>query len=109
MKEPQTLWLLKLAQSVGRLDFWNIPDELTAYELSVLQAAYEIDPWGNERDDLRAAWNTVLYAMSQAAKKPDESAIQQMLQNLMDFTEVRQKQTESRVDGFDKVQAMFGG
>lgn len=94
---------------MGRLDFWNLPDEFSPYELSVLKVAYDIDPWGQERDDLRHAWNTVLFAISQAAKMPDESATQQMLDNLMQFTAIRRHQAETRVDGFDKVQAMFGG
>lgn len=109
MKEPESLFLLKLSLSIGRLDFWNLPDEFSPYELSVLKVAYDIDPWGQERDDLRHAWNTVLFAISQAAKMPDESATQQMLDNLMQFTAIRRHQAENRVDGFDKVQAMFGG
>lgn len=109
MKEPETLFLLRLSLSIGRLDFWNLPDEFSPYELSVLQSAYQIDPWGNERDDLRHAWNTVLFAISQAAKTPEESAMQQMLNNLLQFTEIRQHQAENHVDGFDKVQAIFGG
>lgn len=100
---------MRLALSIGRLDFWNLPDELTAYQLTALQAAYEIDPWGEQRDDMRIAWNTMMNIASQAAKRPDEAAMAQFFHALQQFTKKQQRDAEEHVDDFSAVQAMFGG
>ena len=51
--------MAKLARSVGRLDFDRLYYELSPYELSVHLALFEIEPWGDDRADLRAALNTI--------------------------------------------------
>lgn len=51
--------MIRLARSVGRLDFWNLNKELTPYEIALHRAAEVIEPYGDARNDLRAAMQTL--------------------------------------------------
>lgn len=47
---------MRLALSEGRLSRWEeLLDELTPRQLVVLQAYYQVEPWGEARADLREA------------------------------------------------------
>lgn len=47
---------MRIAHSEGRLSKWeDLLDELDGRQLQVLQAFYQVEPWGDERADLREA------------------------------------------------------
>lgn len=62
MNDWQARFLAKVAFAAGRVDFWNLENELTPSELVALQVLYSIEPWGEDRADLRAAVNTTVSA-----------------------------------------------
>ncbi len=56
---------MKLAREAGRLPEWeNLLDELQPQQLAVLEALHRIEPWGEERADLRSALNTAIIVNS---------------------------------------------
>lgn len=69
-----SLFLRKLALSVNRLDWWNLEEEFTPYELALHHTAEQLDPTGCDRDDLRAAVQSILMIQSSREKKlsPDD-------------------------------------
>ena len=52
--------MAKVARSVGRLDFWNVYAEMTPYEIAITQGLWNLEPWGDDRADLRDAVNTAV-------------------------------------------------
>lgn len=58
MADSEARFAAKLARSVGRLDWWNVRDEHSPYEWALQKALFAVEPWGEDRADLRAAVNT---------------------------------------------------
>lgn len=50
---------LRLGLAIGRWDWWNLKAEHTAYEWALQRAAFNVEPWGGTRDDIRTAISTV--------------------------------------------------
>jgi hypothetical protein len=78
--------LYRLGLKASRLDFWNLPNEMTQYELAVHRVLDELEPSGAERDDLRAAWVASHQIASQAAEDIDPEEMKKLFQNLLDYT-----------------------
>lgn len=76
-----------MARSVGRLDFDNVYYELSPYEWSVHQALFVVEPWGEDRADLRAAVNTVRHLLENSSEASDE-VIQDEIQNLAGYLKI---------------------
>lgn len=71
-RDRETLFAATLARSVGRLDWWNIKEEHTPYQWRCQMALYAVDPWGDTRDDMRAAMNTANSIVSNVANITDD-------------------------------------
>lgn len=69
-----------MADIAGRLDWWRIKDEHTPFEWACQVARSIVEPWGDERDDLRAAWNTL--KLMQFGEKPTDEELAGILDNL---------------------------
>jgi len=76
-----------LARSVGRLDFDNVYYEMSPFEWSVHQALAVIEPWGEDRADLRAAVNTVRHLIANS-NEPSEDAIEEELRSLSGYLRI---------------------
>jgi hypothetical protein len=90
MDDGLTRFLAKLARSVGRLDFWNLLNELSPQELRAQQALMAVEPWGDDRADLRAAVHTVT---SHKFQQPDDA-----LDALTRYLKVQQHEEEIHPD-----------
>jgi hypothetical protein len=80
--------MAKVARSVDRLDFWNVYAEMTPYEISVTQALWQIEPWGDDRADLRQAVNTV------AGSGVEEGKAGEAVEELANYLEVNRVQPQ---------------
>lgn len=78
---------------MGRLDFWNIPDELNRYEIAVHTTCEAIEPTGEEREDLRAAWMTAHLIASQSAKPLTENEVEKLLNELLGYIACNRRRT----------------
>jgi len=76
---------MRLARSEGRLTKWReLAAELTPRDLAELQAYYLVEPWGPERDDLRAAMNTL--TLTGAWTELSEQAREEIVRHLTSYT-----------------------
>jgi hypothetical protein len=86
------MFLRKLALSVKRLDFWNLEEEFSPYELAQHYVAEQIEPLGPERDDLRAAIQTILLIQSQSVKPLTSDQIDAVLSRFFDYLPVHKQE-----------------
>lgn len=93
--------MAKAARSVGRLDWWNLFAGMTPYEIAHTQALWGLEPWGDDRADLRAAINTVA-----AAGVPGEK-IGEAVAELSSYLPIMQDDATREVTG-DEAVALFG-
>jgi hypothetical protein len=70
---PEDRFAYLLCRTLGR---WKHPDdmlaEMTQEEFQGWQDAYRDDPWGDDRDDLRAAANTLWHVAGMTRQDPPE-------------------------------------
>lgn len=93
MQDDQALFLARLARSVGRVDFWNLGEELTPYQLAVWRAIEQVEPWGDERADLRAARNTTCLVSAMALESMSEQDLARTQRYLAYYLKVHQEDT----------------
>lgn len=72
MKDGEARFAFKIALLVHRYDFWNIRDEMSAYEWAMLKAMFLVEPWGEDRADIRAQVNTNYLCAAQGAQLDDD-------------------------------------
>lgn len=94
--------MAKVARSVGRLDFWNVYAGMTSYEIAVTQALWQLEPWGDDRADLRHAVNTV------AAAGTSQSDTDEALNNLENYLPVKSADAKREISPTDAAKR-FGG
>ena len=70
---------------MGRLDWWNVRAEHNAWEWAAQRAMYEVCPFGEKRDDLRQAINTLAIARSVTWSEVSEDDCRNLLNNLCDY------------------------
>lgn len=66
---------MRVALSEGRISKWqSVLQELTHHDFQVLQAYYHIEPWGEDRADLREATmaSVIVCGMTGAEVDPNE-------------------------------------
>ena len=75
---------MRIAENEGRLSKWReLYNELTPQDLAVLAAYGRIEPWGQERADLRAAVMAV--HLMPGAKDLTKSEILAVARNMADY------------------------
>jgi hypothetical protein len=105
---------MRLALSVGRLDFWNIPtgkrdDSLTPYEESVWRAYEIVEPFGERRADVRVAWNTLHLLQAQSTKQFSQSQVQKIMEGLTPFLNTDSDNSLSPEEAARAGKAAFAG
>lgn len=88
MSDPDARFARKLAASAGRLDWWNVYDEHTPAEWSAQIAQFNSEPWGEDRDDLRAAVMTAALMSMQCAKPPTDEEFGKWIDDLRSYLPV---------------------
>lgn len=92
-----------MGRAIGRFDWWNIKDEHTAWEWAAQLAMYDVSPFGERRQDLRAGYHTAQIIAAQSMDmKQDEFAA--MVEGLIDYLPCDQDQSDA-VD-FDALKRM---
>ena len=73
--------------AVGRLDWWNIPDEHTDYQWACQVALDQIQPFGSKRDDMRAALHTanLMLAVSHRTEPMSQQEFSELVKALRDY------------------------
>ena len=85
MMDDDARFCAELARSVGRLDWWNIKDEHTAYEWAAQVAMFYVCPFGERRADLRTAVSTAHLIGIQSAQRIEEAEFGELVRNLSDY------------------------
>lgn len=88
MTDWETRFAAKLAREVGRLDFLNVYEEHTPYEWQVQQLLYQIEPFGEDRADLRSAVSTARMVATQAAEPLSDQQWEAEINNCRFYLEV---------------------
>lgn len=96
----------KLASVVGRLDWWNVYEEHTPYEWAWQVAAWNVEPLGDDRDDMRMAVATANLMNMQAAKPISQEQFAELLNSLRGY--LRVNQVEERVVGPGEAARLAG-
>lgn len=91
------MFLRKLAFAVNRLDFWNLPKELTATQLAVHRAAMELDPIGEARSDQRAAVQAIVITQANLAKQMTPDQVQEIWKAITGYTPLHNTESPKRV------------
>ena len=79
---------MRIALSEGRLSRWeDLLSELTYHDLQVLEAYYHIEPWGEERADLREAIMATSIASSFAVGEIDPDEYVERVEKLAGYME----------------------
>lgn len=86
-----------MARSVGRLDFWNVFGEMTPYEIAVTHALWMLEPWGDDRADLRAAVNTL------AASATKDTDTKEAMESLTGYLKVQSDDLAEEITPEDAV------
>lgn len=86
------MFLRKLAFAVGRLDFWNLPNELTQFQLAVHRAAMDLESTGEDRADMRTALLAIVVAQSNLGKAMTEKQIEDVWNALTKYTPIHSMQ-----------------
>lgn len=79
------MFAAELARSVGRLDWWNIRAEHTAYEWAAQKAMYAVCPFGERRADMRAGFNTANIIAAHAITEIPAEAFSEMVDHLISY------------------------
>lgn len=98
-----------LAAVQGRTDWWNVYEEHTAYEWAYQVAQYQVEPWGELREDLRHAHVTAFLVACQAAKQltdDDISTIKKSLTTYLQIHEDRNNDLKADPDVLRALQRM---
>lgn len=98
-----------LSRSMGRLDVENVWAELTPYRLSLWRALYELEPWGEERADTRAALNTLTMATAVSISPLGDESANDAMRELQNYTPLGRKQVDEHYDDFGAVTSLLGG
>lgn len=77
--EAKLCWRLA---GTRRHDWWNVRKEHTPFQWACQIARSIVEPWGDERADLRAAQNTTQIVVSNAWEKPDDDVIDAVFEGL---------------------------
>lgn len=90
---------MRLALSVGRLDFWNLTngrrdDDLTPYEEAVWRVYEIVEPFGEPRADMRMAWQTLHILQGNSPKLFGDERNKLLLKNLTGYAKVENDHTE---------------
>lgn len=91
---------------MGRLDWLNVYLDMSPAEWAVHQAAASVDPWGEHRDDTRAALNSIA-VMSAFVTLGEESALEK-LRLLTGYSEPKAEAQRDELSGQD-VKRLMGG
>lgn len=100
------MFLRKLARESGREDWWNLADEMTPFQVAVLQVQEELSPTGEERADMRAAVNTAVLASTMA--KISDRGMDDIMRSLTTYTEFDRTRAEKHVASPAQAAAIFG-
>lgn len=90
---------------MNRHDWWNLYLEHSPIEWAAQVAAAQVIPLADERDDLRAAVNTLLAICSQSAKTVSEETIQHLAIRLTTYMHPKSDKPLSPAD----TKRMLGG
>jgi hypothetical protein len=103
------MFLRDLGFAVDRLDWWNIPNELTAFELAVHRAQWELKPIGDDRADMGRAWQAIVIAQSNMPKPMTSDQLEQIWNLLTRYTpyHVEQKKTPTPDEAAQQGKAAF--
>lgn len=74
-----------------RHDWWNIKREHTPFEWNVQIARSLVEPWGEERADLRAARNTTQLLLAQAVEQLDDEEAAELCNTLRFYLKSNQQ------------------
>ena len=94
MSDGEARFARRLGLAVGRWDWWNLKAEHTPYEWILQRIADEVEPLGDNRNDIRAARHT---AELLAALVPGitQGELTERAQNLRQYLEVQQPPDEA--------------
>ena len=90
MTDDTARFAAKLARSVGRLDFWNVYAEHTPHQWKVQQILYSIEPFGEDRADLRTAVATARLIAMNASEPISDAEYKQEVDNIRFYLKVNQ-------------------
>jgi len=96
---------------VGRLDWWNIKAEHTAYEWAAQKAMYAVCPFGERRADMRTAINTLTLLTSQMSpqNRPSDDDLNLILNSLQNYLQCyKTEELEFDADALKKVKPDAG-
>ncbi len=100
----------KLARAAGLVhpsDWVKVYDSHTPHEWAVQVALAAVDPWGDDRADLRAANNSLHMILSQAFGKVDQQAIDKLAVALQHYLKVQEP--PSQVTTPRQARLLMGG
>lgn len=100
------MFLRKLGFAINRLDFWNLEEELTPYELAVHFAAQQIEPIGPDRDDMRAAMAALVAAQVQSGRMPSGDQVEAIGEMMTNYLRLHEQQTISGDEAARRFGAM---
>lgn len=105
MSDGEARFARKLGLAVGMWDWWRIKGLHTPQEWALQLAAESIDPYGEERDDMRAAINTANIIASNSVDVSSEQ-MGEMIDGLRSYLSVNQIKPE--VVGAAAIRRLMG-
>lgn len=73
MSDPEARFAAEFGRSVNRADWWQLRKEHTPFQWAVQQTLASVQPYGEQRADMRAAMMTAnLMAMQSTKPIPDD-------------------------------------
>ena len=85
MKDEYVRFLIRLARSYQRPDWLEFTNALTRYELSVFEALETVEPYGEDRSDLRQAVNTARIVASLSSGEIDSGDYDKLVEGLRHY------------------------
>lgn len=104
MADPEVRFAAEFGRSVNRADWWRLRKEHTPFQWSVQMTLASVQPYGEQRADMRAAMMTAnLMAMQSTKPIPDDefnamiSSLRSYLPDESDYEDVTDIEAARRI------------
>ena len=85
MADPEVRFAAEFGRSVNRWDWWNLRKEHTPFQWALQQTLARVQPYGEQRADMRAAMMTANLMAMQSSKPVDDVDFSEMVESLMSY------------------------
>lgn len=109
MTDREAAFAVRLSRSVGRVDWWNVKAEHTPYQWQLQRLMFELDPPGDQRNDLRSAIHTANVIASLAKTQMTAEQFAVLVKSLVNVTPLDRHDPDVMTVDAEALKVVKGG